>query len=928
MARAAALSAGLTLSFSPLAAADTARVTPKMDCTLYAEDGGRANCAGTGLFVGETAAGAARRSLLAFDVQRLVPGGSSISSATLSLAMTRSRAVDGSVSLHRVLAAWSEGTSAAVGQGGGGTLATPLDATWVFRSFDTSSWTTPGGDFELTPVATQGVSSTVQRYTWSSPSMVADVQRWLDTPADNLGWILIGDESMIQTARRFGSREAAPDERPQLDLVFTPIGPTGACCAADGECSVVLDPGAACGGAYQGVATQCTADLCPRPPGACCLQDVDATCEIQSQAECTARAGNFRGEMTTCSPNPCLVQLTPFVDKLPLPRVAQPVSGLSGAEARYRISMVEKRQILHSQLPATTVWAYDDGNGGTFPGPTIEARKDHNVEVQWVNNLRDSSGALRTEHLLPVDQCPHGAQLGGARTVVHLHGGHVAAEYDGYPELTILPGETTTYQYPNWQDAAMLWYHDHALGITRLNVMLGLAGLYIIRDDAEAALNLPSGEFEVPLVIQDRSFNLDGSFRYPAVWMEHFFGDKMLVNGKVWPYLNVKRGTYRFRVLNGSGSRFLTLALSNGMGFQVISSEGGLLRGPVALTQLTLGPAERADLIVDFSAQAPGTEILLTNSAATPFPQGGTDAALPNVMKFIVQDSPGPTSPIPSKLREIAAYVEQDAVLTRDFQLAQAGDACSGQAWLINGLRWDDITERPRLGTSEIWRFVNRSGTSHPMHMHMLFFQVLDRQPIQLIDGEPVPIGSRVPPPPEEAGWKDTVQVAPFEAVRVMARFEDFVGKFAYHCHILEHEDQAMMRQYETYTECGDGARGLPVEECDDGAESPTCNSDCTRAACGDGVLNRSSGEGCDDGNTLSGDGCSNNCQVEAACTDCDAGADAGTKPRSGAAADACSCRTPGAGAGGRGAGQEQGGGLLALGLLSLLGLRRRRVAA
>lgn len=962
--RMAALAALGTFAVSTPAFADTLTLAPSMDCTLYAEDGGLANCAGQGLFVGENASGNVRRSVVAFDVASAMPAGSTVTAVKLRLSMTRTRAGTHALTLHRVSALWTEGTSVAAGQEGRGAAAETSDATWTFRIFNSASWSSAGGDFVTTASGSASVGPDLQTYEWSAAGLVSDVQGWLDTPANNLGWMLVGDESAIQTSQRFGSREAPAADRPALEVVFTPPAATGACCATGGSCSVVLDPGATCSGTYQGVATTCSPNTCPQPAGACCLPDAAASCQSLTQAACSTANGRFQGTGSGCSPNPCSVRLTPFVDPLPIPPVAEPVTGVAGGEASYRISVVEMKQKLHSELPATTVWAYDDGQHAGFPGPTIEARKDQNVEVEWVNDLRDENGQLRAKHILPVDSCPHGAHTDNARIVTHLHGGHIQAEYDGYPEHTLLPGESTVYQYPNWQDAATLWYHDHALGITRLNVMMGLAGLYVVRDDEEESLNLPSGEFEVPLVIQDRSFNPDGSFQYPAMWMEHFFGDKILVNGKVWPYLDVKRGRYRFRILNGANSRFFKLTLSGGATFELIGTDGGLLRHPVELNELTLGPAERADVILDFTGFNSGEEVLMTNSAATPYPQGGVDVPVSDVMKFVVGSEQGALNDAPSDLRTIPALAETSALFTRDFQLEKGDDDCTGRAWLINGLHWDDITERPLLGSTEVWRFVNRSGITHPMHMHLVFFQVLDRQPIELVDGNPVPTGTRQPPPPEESGWKDTVQVGPFEVVRVIAKFEDFVGKFPYHCHILEHEDQDMMRQFETRTDCGDGVRGLPLEECDDGnddtsdscpsglgeackparcgdgyvwntdggaeecddgAESATCDADCTAAACGDGTLNAAAGEACDDGNLTPGDGCDESCQIEEACIDCDAGADAGSGgsgDQGGGGDDdgGCGCSVPG----GRGG---SSGSLFALGLGVWL-LRRRRSSA
>jgi spore coat protein A len=426
--------------------------------------------------------------------------------------------------------------------------------------------------------------------------------------------------------------------------------------------------------------------------------------------------------------------------------------------------------------------------------------------------------------------CPHGAMDASPRTVVHLHGGHVPEAFDGSPDATFLPGQQVDYAYPNQQLPAALWYHDHALGITRLNVMMGLAGLYLLRDPVEQALGLPSGEYEIPLVLQDRSFAPDGSLRYPAMWHEHFFGDAILVNGKVWPFLQVKRGKYRFRIANASNSRTYRLRLSNGASYRVIGTDGGLLPAPVFVNQLALGPGERADVIIDFAPFAAGSAIVLTNDAPAPFPGSPGVGVVPNVLRFNVSSQTGHTAAVPLSLRPLDRLLEVEASVTRTLSLRKSPEPCTGSAWFIDGLGWNDITEFPRLGTTEIWSFANHSGVTHPMHLHLVMFQVLDRQPFDEIEGQIVPTGPRVAPPASEAGWKDTVQVGPHELTRVIARFEDFTGRFAYHCHILEHEDHAMMRQFETTTVCGDGVLGSPAEECDDGnlvsgdCCSPTCS--------------------------------------------------------------------------------------------------------
>ncbi len=673
--------------------------------------------------------------------------------------------------------------------------------TWIHRYFDHTLWATPGGDFVAgnsanIVVGDEGV------YSWGSTAgMVADAQLWLDQPSTNFGWIIIGDEAENKTAKRFDSREITGDTQPQLTVNYTPQVTGGSCCTGE-ICQVVTE--AECmilGGEYGGDGTSCSPNPCSDPFGACCADD--GTCTETTLSICEAGNGEFQGEGSMCQPLLCPVNLTPWLDALPLPAVATPVSGSPGAAATYDLGIRQTMQQLHSELPNTTVWGYDDGTGSTYPGPTIEAVSNEQVTVNWINDLREGgNGPLRTDHYLDVDTaCIHGAADLPA-VVTHLHGGHVEARFDGYPEDTFLPGQMETYQYPNGQQAGTLWYHDHALGITRLNVYMGLAGFYTLRDAVESALNLPAGAFEVPLAIQDRRFRPGGELYYPSVWQEHFFGDKALVNGKVWPYLDVTPGKYRFRVLNGSGSRTYTLSLSPPSGtldFTVIGNEGGLLEAPVpGVSTLTIGPGERYDVVVDFEGLSPGDEVLLENSAPAPFPNGTVD--LTEIIKFVVVTGAAHTDPLPASLRPVLAIDPGDAVMERDFLLSKAADdGCGRQNWLINGLGWDDITEYPELGTVEIWRFINDSGAAHPMHLHLVFFQVLERQEFTIGAGdEIIPVGDPVPPPEWERGWKDTAMVYPGEMLRVIARFEDYAGRYAYHCHILEHEDHEMMRQFQT----------------------------------------------------------------------------------------------------------------------------------
>jgi spore coat protein A len=783
------------------ARADTVTLVAIADGTLYAQDGATADGGGQHLFAGRTDDGVIRRAVLRFDVAAGIPPGATISAATLRLYMSRTKTADVTVSLHRVLASWTEGTTLGAGEEGAGGPVAGADVTWTLRSFPALAWATAGGDFAATASASMTVTRSFGTYSWSSATLAADVQAWLSNPATNYGWMIVGNETGTRVTKRFDSRQN-PDttHRPTLEVTFTPPAvATGACCSADGTCGVVLDPGTSCAGRYRGAGTSCSTNPCPQRTAACCLQGPNPACLATTAADCSTRGGTFRSADASCTPDTCPISLTPFVDALPRPPVAQPLSGLPGAAASYRLAIVEISQQLHRDLPPTRVWGFDDGvTGGTYPGPTIEASRGEAVSVTWVNDLRDASGALRTAHYLPVDACPHGADSPTARTVIHLHGGHVPAASDGYPEATFLPGQQAVYDYPNQQLPATLWYHDHSLGITRLNVYMGMAGVYLLRSAEEQELGLPSGEYEVPLVIQDRSFRADGSLRYPAELDDMFLGDVILVNGKVWPFLDVKRGKYRLRLLNGSNTRTYTLALSSGDPFQQIGSDGGLLDAPVSQTSLTIAPGERVDVVVDFAGYNANTKIMLTNSAPAPYPNDPGVGVVADVMQFVVTNEVGFTASVPATLSPMQAIDPAQAAETRDFVLDRVPATCGMSDWRINGLGWMDVTERPVLGTTEIWRFTNASGSMHPMHLHLVMFQVLDRQPFELVNGIASPMGPAVPASGGERGFKDTVMVGAHEIVRVIARFEDYAGKFAYHCHILEHEDHEMMRQFET----------------------------------------------------------------------------------------------------------------------------------
>ncbi len=831
------LAFGLACMASMPARADVVNLSAIKDTTLYSESNTLSNGSGGHFFAGTNAGGNIRRGLLAFDIAGSIPSGSTVTSVVLTLSMSRTSRGEVFVYLQPCQTDWGEGTSHASGNEGGGASVANNDATWLYSRYLAANppgsqfWSNPGGDFAPFLSAFASVSGT-GTYAWgSTATMVSDVQGWLDNPASNHGWIFIGDEKTPRSSKRFDSKDNPnASVRPVLVVNYSPPASSGACCQTNGICEVLsMIDCTSQSGSYHGDGTSCTPNPCPQPTGACCYGDLscqittaadcstsgvyqgdgtpckpdpcepitgaccfsDGSCEQQAADDCDALGGTYQGDATVCTNGLCPVVLTPFLDPLPIPPFATPTVGTIGLEATYDIEIVQVKQQLHQDLPPTTVWAYD----GIYPGPTILATRDHPVTVNWINNLMNSNGTARTDHYLDVDLCPHGSE-DVAKTVVHLHGGHVPSNVDGYPEDAYLPGAMLTYEYPNNQLPGLIWYHDHALGITRLNVYMGLAGAYVITDAFEQSLGLPAGEFDVPLILQDRKFNPDGSLQYPSAWQEHFFGDTMLVNGMVMPYMDVKQGKYRFRVLNGSNSRTLTLSLSNGQSFHQVGTDGGLVPAPVKLTEVTLGPAERADLVIDFLGSPPGTEIVLTNSAPAPFPGTPGVGVIPNVMKFVVGATVGFTDSIPTSLRPLDALDPSDAVVEREFVLQKTPDPCTGSSWKINGLHWNNITEFPRLGTTEIWTFINRSGISHPMHVHLDFFQVMYTQGFTVMGENITTNGPRILPAPNQAGWKDTVMVPPNQLVKVVTRFNDYPGLFPYHCHILEHEDHDMMRQF------------------------------------------------------------------------------------------------------------------------------------
>ena len=625
---------------------------------------------------------------------------------------------------------------------------------------------------------------------------------------------------------------------------------------------------------------------------------------------------------------------TPLLIPPVMPRAATITSPGGKPTDYYEISMRQlTQQILPAGLPATTVWGYGAVRSASkkgllihnAPSLTIEAQVNRPIRVKWINDLKDANGNF-LPHLLPVDPTLHwanpsggaggrdmrptfdetpGPYTGPVPIVTHVHGAIGVGDHsDGYAEAWYLPaagdipsdyategtwydffagkaaagfGETwgpgfATFQYPNLNRASTIWYHDHALGMTRLNVYAGPAGFYLIRggpagDKAvldsrfgtTAVLPGPAPKegdmfppnktyYEIPIAIQDRSFNDDGSLFYPdtreffdeftgpfipdsnvsPIWNPEFFGNMIMVNGNTWPFQTVEKRRYRLRFLNGCQSRFLVLDFSDIPGVEVwqIGNEGGFLAAPVNLTadngnRLLMGLAERADLIVDFTNVPVGNHVLGNVGPDEPFgggePPDDFDQADPDttgqVMQFRVVPAVAPDPTTPPRFLVLPAITPLPAAtVTRPLALIElmstvhdgpseaalghvdADDMPVHQPWA------DPVSENPSVGNTEVWEFHNFTADAHPMHVHEVAFEVVNRQAlVSNEDGETEPpsrlVGDPRPAEPWESGFKDTVIANPGEVTRVRARF-DTPGQFVWHCHIVEHEDNEMMRPY------------------------------------------------------------------------------------------------------------------------------------
>jgi spore coat protein A len=526
-----------------------------------------------------------------------------------------------------------------------------------------------------------------------------------------------------------------------------------------------------------------------------------------------------------------------FINALPIPSV---IDARAGGSFTISVSQFEQNLGLVDPITKhpllTKVWGYNNA----CPGPTIVARKNFAVDVLWENNLVSNGKFL--PHLLKIDPSLNWALRGheewsslGVPIVTHLHGGHTESASDGLPEAWYTPNFSLTgpgfkkniLHYSNDQEAATIWYHDHAMGITRLNVYAGLAGYYLITDDNEmelqAANKLPASPYDIGLAIQDRMFTSDGQLYYSTMdeslgapehsIMPEFFGNIILVNGKAWPVLEVEPRQYRFRILNGSDSRFYNLFFSGNTNFTQIGTDNGLLPSPVTLSKLLIGTGERRDVIIDFSdPKLWGNTIVLENNAKTPFPKGTTvdQQTTGRIMAFKITkplNKDYPLTTLPATLRPPITALQTD-LPARKLILFEGSDEHGRLKTMLGTAEEgvinfdDDITENIMQNTTEVWEIYNETPDAHPIHLHMVHMQLVNRQKfsasVDMESGKPSNIRLQGPPQlptPDEAGWKDTYIMYPGEVTRVIANF-DLAGMYVWHCHILSHEDHEMMRPY------------------------------------------------------------------------------------------------------------------------------------
>ncbi|WP_227978999.1 multicopper oxidase family protein [Nocardia spumae] len=545
-----------------------------------------------------------------------------------------------------------------------------------------------------------------------------------------------------------------------------------------------------------------------------------------------------------------------FVDELPRPPV---VTG-------DRLDLVARSAAhrFHRDMPAVPAFGYNDS---TYLGPTIEHEAGRPLTVRFHNRLGAHPFAA------DIDTSLHGVPE-SHRTVVpaslHLHGGVTPPASDGHPEQLVLPGQHLDHEFPLRQSAGHLWYHDHPMGITRANVYAGLTGMVLLRDEFDTGqpgnpLGLPAGDFEMPLVLQEKLFTPEGrqSLRSTVVvprglWEGGAVGDVGVVNGVVWPQLPVARGLYRFRAINAASFSTWNLFFGNHMRFWVIGNDHGLLDAPVPVRTLRLAPAERVDLLVDFTELAPGETVELCNDEPPVFQAAVLgEVAMGVFCRFRAEDRTGFRGPVPWTLRggpgqppALPAIPAPDRA--RTLTVSQPYEPRVPPAIMsLNNLRYaDPDIEMPRQGATEVWNIVNITPDPHPIHIHLVNFRILSRTPLRTVDyqlAHPQPAvgvrwtpdpegflaGPPQPPAPWESGWKDVVRVDGGTVTRVVMRFptaeelgfdpdapfprlnppsaamaghsdehaahhDSELRGFVWHCHLLDHEDHDMMLRFRT----------------------------------------------------------------------------------------------------------------------------------
>ncbi|WP_405978966.1 multicopper oxidase family protein [Streptomyces sp. NBC_00158] len=460
----------------------------------------------------------------------------------------------------------------------------------------------------------------------------------------------------------------------------------------------------------------------------------------------TALTGAALTPVLTATSASAAPALQPFQAAMPVPATLQPVSTFNGTDTYEMYVGRTSAQILPGV--STEVITFN----GSFPGPTVRARRGRPVVIRQKNRLD-----------MPV--------------AIHLHGGHVTPENDGDPMDTIAPGSARFYRYENDQAHAPLWFHDHAHHMESEHVYRGLSAFYLLGDDEERALPLPSGQYDVPIALRDARFDDAGQLLYV---MDDFQNrNTILANGKPWPYFQVAARKYRFRILNSTNIRFFTLRLSDGGEIIQVGSDGGLLETPHRTGTLSLSPGERVDVVIDFSRYPLGTQLVLENTEGP-----GPAEQVGKVLRFDVTRTASDPSSVPARLRTLPPL--PPATVHRQISMRMDEDGRANPGAYMNDQVYDAarIDQTIAWGSTEIWTVTNTNRfVPHNFHMHLVQFRVLER------GGGPVG--------PAEAGLKDTVRVMPGETVKVQATFDSHRGKYLYHCHLFDHAAMGMMAQME-----------------------------------------------------------------------------------------------------------------------------------